>query len=71
MLIFFYTKTEGYPQWSFNGDVDNPTFNPSLLNRDNQGHVCHLFVRNGKIEYLGDCTHSLAGKVIDMEDMYK
>jgi hypothetical protein len=27
---------------------------------------CHLFVRNGKIEYCGDCTHDLAGRTVDM-----
>lgn len=28
--------------------------------------VCHTFVRDGKIQYLGDCTHAYAGKTIDM-----
>ena len=27
---------------------------------------CHSFVRDGRIEYLGDCTHSFAGKTVDM-----
>ena len=27
---------------------------------------CHLFVRNGFIEYLPDCTHKLAGKTVKM-----
>lgn len=56
------------PQWSFNGDVSNPTFHPSLI--VNQGHPsqCHLFVKNGKIEYQRDCHHTLAGKTVDMED---
>jgi hypothetical protein len=27
---------------------------------------CHCFIRNGYIEYLGDCTHSLAGQRIKM-----
>jgi len=30
---------------------------------------CHSFVRNGKIQYLNDCTHALAGKIVDMEEM--
>lgn len=29
--------------------------------------ICHSFIRNGKIQYLNDCTHELAGKTIDME----
>ena len=28
--------------------------------------VCHSFVRNGRIEFLGDCTHGLAGKTVDL-----
>lgn len=28
--------------------------------------ICHSFVKNGKIQYLNDCTHELAGKTIDM-----
>lgn len=28
--------------------------------------VCHTVIRNGQIQYLGDCTHAYAGKTIDM-----
>lgn len=28
--------------------------------------VCHSFVRNGMIEFLGDCTHALAGKTVPL-----
>jgi len=28
--------------------------------------LCHSFVVNGKIQYLGDCSHELAGQTIDM-----
>lgn len=56
--------------WSFNGDIENPTFSPSLLNYlPNEPYRCHLFIKNGKIEYLSDCSHELAGKIIDMEDV--
>ena len=26
--------------------------------------VCHSFVRDGQIEFLSDCTHALAGKMV-------
>lgn len=29
--------------------------------------ICHSFVRDGKIEFLTDCTHSLAGQTVDLE----
>jgi hypothetical protein len=28
--------------------------------------VCHSFVRDGRIEFLTDCTHALAGKTVDL-----
>ena len=61
-------------RWSFNGDFDKPTFNPSLLNTmeygdDRETKRCHLYVSNAKIQYLNDCTHDLAGETVDMIDM--
>ncbi|WP_066339287.1 DUF6527 family protein [Azohydromonas lata] len=31
-------------------------------------HVCHTFVRDGRIEYLGDCTHDLVNQTIDLPE---
>ncbi|WP_036292055.1 DUF6527 family protein [Methylosinus sp. PW1] len=28
--------------------------------------VCHSFVTAGKIQFLGDCTHELAGRTVDL-----
>jgi hypothetical protein len=33
--------------------------------------VCHTFIRDGKIQYLSDCTHEYAGKTVDMVDIQK
>lgn len=30
--------------------------------------TCHSFVTDGRIEYLGDCTHALAGQTVDLAD---
>lgn len=30
--------------------------------------ICHCYVTNGKIEYLSDCSHDLAGKIVEMEN---
>lgn len=81
--------------WGYNGNVDAPTFTPSLLRKstkltelgerqydsylidnkmpesgelDNVPVVCHTFVTDGKIQYLGDCTHALANQTIDLPD---
>jgi len=61
--------TSGPVKWGFNGDVNNPTFTPSLKNTYPDGKVCHLFVKNGKIEYCGDCFHELKGQTVEMEEI--
>ncbi len=73
--------------WTFNGDLDLPTFTPSVLVRGKQlqqgdgffnpAHnrvlpggeiVCHSFVTDGRIQFLGDCTHALAGQTVDLPE---
>jgi hypothetical protein len=31
--------------------------------------ICHSFLTDGKLQFLSDCTHPLAGKTIDLEDV--
>ena len=31
--------------------------------------VCHSFITDGKIRYLSDCTHELAGQTVEMKDV--
>lgn len=58
--------------WTFNGDIEKPTVSPSILvnvgRRNPEGHLCHMFVSEGKIQFLSDCTHELAGQTVDMVD---
>lgn len=57
------------PVWGWNGDKRNPTFSPSILTRlpwAGKEIVNHVFVRDGKIQYLNDCSHEFAGKTIDL-----
>jgi hypothetical protein len=28
--------------------------------------VCHSFITDGRIQFLGDCTHHLAGQTVDL-----
>jgi hypothetical protein len=30
--------------------------------------VCHSFLTNGQIQFLGDCTHALAGQTVPLPD---
>lgn len=63
----YHLKT---PVWTFNGNADKPTFSPSLLVRwgDQPGDKrCHLYLRDGMVQYLGDCTHDLKGKTVPVQ----
>jgi len=57
-------------RWVFNGDLSHPTFNPSVVEEwdttDGEHYMNHVFVRNGRIEYLRDCSHSFAGQTVDI-----
>lgn len=86
------------PRWGWNGDLEKPTFTPSVLVRE--GHyasaakpggscwctynaeqiakgeepsgfrcqICHAFVTDGRIQFLGDCTHELAGLTVELPE---
>lgn len=61
--------------WGFNGDMDRPTFTPSLLVTSEYGpedarrkRVCHSFITDGKIQFLSDCTHAMAGQTVEIPD---
>lgn len=32
-------------------------------------HVCHYFVTNGQLLFLGDCTHPLKGQTVPIPDL--
>lgn len=65
-------------RWMFSGDPDKPTFHPSMLSRVGpmpEGHpragqvdVCHSWVRDGLITFLGDSTHRFAGQTLPLPD---
>lgn len=74
----------GPKAWGWNGSVDAPTVTPSIKTWwpktrggdvvvDEWGkavdHVCHSYVRDGRIEYLADSTHRLAGQTVPLAEM--
>lgn len=46
----------------------NPlTISPSLLVTGGADDIrCHSFIRDGNIQFLGDCTHGLKGQTVPM-----
>lgn len=85
---------QGKHLWGWNGDINRPTFTPSVLvkqghyaydtprehcwctwNRDHPDQqspfkciLCHSFVTDGRIQFLADSTHELAGQTVDLPD---
>jgi hypothetical protein len=70
-----------HPVWEWNGDLNNPTVSPSIrisypanpnaLEEFKEWRLercCHMFVKDGKIQFLNDCTHLLAGLTVDIPD---
>lgn len=55
-------------RWAWNGDMDRPTFSPSLGVFMGTEQQCHSFVRDGRIEFLTDSRHHLAGQTVEMLD---
>jgi hypothetical protein len=83
-------RTTGATTWGFNGNMDKPSFTPSIKveyprweppvtpenieqwrqapwKQTKRDHVCHLYVTEGVLNFLPDCTHELAGKSVPME----
>lgn len=65
--------------WGWNGDKVKPTFTPSVkvtwaanpkaeeqFKEWRTERICHSFVKDGRIQFLGDCTHSMANQTVDL-----
>jgi hypothetical protein len=53
----------------FNMNLDKPTVSPSLLQNFVPGKLCHSYIIEGKIKYLNDCQHSLAGQTVELPEI--
>jgi Family of unknown function (DUF6527) len=65
----------GAHRWEWNQSLTKPTLSPSvkvLAHPTSKPFkpqpLCHIFMRDGRIEFLSDCGHALVGKTIEMED---
>lgn len=71
-------------RWTFDGNVDRPTFSPSMHikwgrfadpsyrvepGEEDLSGVCHYFLRDGQLQYLGDSTHALAGQTVPLPEL--
>lgn len=93
-IITTETPQSNGAKWGFNGNLDLPTFTPSIFVKSghyadgktdncwcsyNKEHpdnpapfecyICHSFITDGKIKFLTDCTHELAGHTVELNDI--
>lgn len=73
-------KNHSGASWKFDGNLQAPTFSPSInykVNTPDMGDyyqpnvkstTCHHFVRAGNIQFLGDCTHEMRGQTVPLPD---
>jgi hypothetical protein len=55
--------------WGWNGSLNQPTITPSILVTGGYPDMrCQSFVTDGKIQYLSDCSHGMAGQTVELPD---
>ena len=79
--MFLTVPFGAHPVWEFDGNMERPTFSPSLLMKSDWWNPeteafdiqlqCHFFLRDGIFEYLDDCNHKLAGQNVPMVEFDK
>jgi hypothetical protein len=60
-VLVTYRHPKGYSE-------ANPA--PLGYNGEYVEDICHSFIRDGKIEFLTDCFHGLAGQTVEMPDWH-
>lgn len=73
----YQTDPSRSPSWNFNGDIERPSFSPSMriyTPAHNDGEfahpeqtICHYFVTDGQIQYCDDSRHELKGQTLPLE----
>jgi hypothetical protein len=56
-------------QWTFNGDMEKPTFQPSISCNPGTVHACHYFLHGGVLNFLPDCKHKFAGRMVELPEI--
>lgn len=69
----FYIQCNNHT-WTFDGNVNSPTFSPSMLEYYTQKNgerktLCHYILTSEVMNYCGDSPHELSGKSVPLEDI--
>jgi len=64
----FRTEGDG-PIWHWNEDPKSPSVVPSIHVMPGSKAECHFHIEDGKIKYLPDCHHELAGQPKELPEI--
>lgn len=62
-------------RWEWNQSEESPSLSPSVLwyctnpQTGARDTICHFFLVDGRIQYLGDCMHKLNGENVELPDL--
>lgn len=52
------------------GKYADPNWNPDKeLAGDAYNYQCHSFITDGRIQFLGDCSHKLVGQTVELPEI--
>lgn len=71
---------KGGVRWTFNGNLERPTFGPSMLitaggftseagKKVKKRTVCHYHLQDGILKYCADSPHAFANKQVPLEEI--
>ncbi|MCY4495846.1 MAG: DUF6527 family protein [Rhodospirillaceae bacterium] len=72
--LITYNEADPKHQWTFDGNLEAPTFDPSLKVESGPGRpgerneICHSYIIAGVWQFAGDSTHEMAGQHVPMVD---
>lgn len=72
-------KNSNGASWRWNGNMEHPTFEPSVNIRINapgmigyqpkaKTSICHYILSGGMLYFQADCTHSLRGQTVELPE---
>lgn len=61
-------------RWSWNKSVESPTLSPSVRHfikpqNGPEETLCHYFLRDGILDYCGDCLHEFSGQRVPLQEI--
>lgn len=70
-VIYYEGHPSPHHNWAWNRDLEKPTIKPSIkvTGPNGPGTLCHSYVTDGQIKFLGDCTHALKDQTVDLPEV--